>query len=86
MYIHIIYITTPLLSSQIWDIKSGSCIHTLKGHTDEILDVTFNKTGSRVASASADGNAHVYNTVTGECQAVLTGEIYMYVHVIFFIS
>jgi len=37
----------------------------LRGHNDEILDVTFNSTGSRLATASADGTARVYNTMTG---------------------
>ncbi len=23
---------------KIWDVKSGQCIHTLRGHNDEILD------------------------------------------------
>ena len=51
-------------------MKSGTCIHTLRGHTDEILDVTFNTTGSRLVTASADGQSRVYNT--------MTGTVYMY--------
>ena len=43
------------------------------GHNDEILDVTFNTTGSKLVTASADGNARVYNTMTGACQAILAG-------------
>lgn len=48
-------------------------MHTLKGHSDEILDVTFNSTGSRVLTGSADCQGRIYNTMSGDCQAVLIG-------------
>lgn len=58
---------------QVWDVQSGTCIHTLRGHNDEILDVSFNSTGSKLVTASADGNARVFNTMTGACHAILAG-------------
>ena len=33
---------------KIWDVKSGQLLNTLRGHNDEILDVSFNSTGSRL--------------------------------------
>lgn len=54
-------------------MQSGTCIHTLRGHNDEILDVSFNATGSKLVTASADGNSRVYNTMTGACHAILAG-------------
>jgi dynein assembly factor with WDR repeat domains 1 len=54
-------------------VQSGTCIHTLRGHNDEILDVAFNTTGSKLVTASADGNARVYNTMTGACHGILAG-------------
>jgi WD40 repeat protein len=57
----------------VWDVQSGTCIHTLRGHNDEILDVSFNATGSKLVTASADGNSRVYNTMTGACHAILAG-------------
>ncbi len=57
----------------MWDVQSGTCIHTLRGHNDEILDVSFNATGSKLVTASADGNSRVYNTMTGACHAILAG-------------
>jgi dynein assembly factor with WDR repeat domains 1 len=82
-------------------MASGTCVHTLRGHNDEILDVSFNTTGtphlhfvlpivsasycvlpilsstyragSKLVTASADGNSRVYNTMTGACHAILTG-------------
>lgn len=53
---------------KVWDVASGQCIHTLRGHNDEILDVSFNTTGSKLVSASADGTSRVFNTMTGACQ------------------
>jgi dynein assembly factor with WDR repeat domains 1 len=54
-------------------MASGTCVHTLRGHNDEILDVSFNVTGTKLVTASADGNARIYNTMTGACQTVLAG-------------
>jgi dynein assembly factor with WDR repeat domains 1 len=48
-------------------------VHTLRGHNDEILDVSFNATGSKLVTASADGTSRVFNTVNGACQAILIG-------------
>ncbi len=58
---------------QVWDVASGQCVHTLRGHNDEILDVSFNATGSRLVTASADGTSRVFNTMNGACQAILIG-------------
>jgi dynein assembly factor with WDR repeat domains 1 len=41
------------------------CLQTLRGHNDEILDVSFNATGSKLVTASADGTSRIYNTMTG---------------------
>ena len=62
-----------LLIAQVWDVKSGLCIHTLRGHTDEILDVVFNTTVSKIVTASADGASRIYNTMTGSCDSMLAG-------------
>lgn len=48
-------------------------LQTLRGHNDEILDVSFNATGSKLVTASADGTSRIYNTMTGACQAILIG-------------
>jgi WD40 repeat protein len=58
-------------------------------HNDEILDVSFNTTGTKLVTASADGNARVYNTMTGACHAILAGhegEISKVLHNILHIS
>merc|ERR1711977_221982 len=39
----------------------------------EVLDVSFNTTGNRLVTASADCTARVYNVMTGACIAILIG-------------
>lgn len=34
---------------KLWDVGSGECIQTLKGHNDEILDVTLNANGEWIS-------------------------------------
>lgn len=45
----------------------------MKGHVDEVLDIAFNSTGTRLVTASADGTARVYNVHNGACMSLLTG-------------
>ena len=58
---------------KIWDISTGKCVETLRGHVDEVLDLCFNSTGTMLVTASADGTARVYNVNTGACITALTG-------------
>lgn len=44
---------------------------------DEVLDITFNSTGTKLVTASADGTARVYNVMNGACTAILTGTNYL---------
>ena len=38
-----------------------------------MLDVSFNSTGTKLVTASADGVARVYNVMTSACTAILLG-------------
>lgn len=58
---------------KIWDIETGKCIYTLRGHTGEVLDLAFSPNGAKIVTASADQTARVYNTSTGLCLNILTG-------------
>jgi dynein assembly factor with WDR repeat domains 1 len=42
-------------------VRKGTCVKVFSGHTDEVLDLNFNSTGTKLASASADGTCKVYN-------------------------
>jgi WD40 repeat protein len=54
-------------------VGTGQCIETFRGPNDEVLDATFNSTGNKLAIASADNIARVYNVFTGACTALLQG-------------
>eukprot|EP00435_Cladocopium_sp_Y103_P008606 s5019_g2.t1 len=60
-------------SCKLWDVNNGQCMETLRGHSDEVLDVCFNTTGNRLVTASADCTARVYNVMTGACISILIG-------------
>lgn len=51
-------------------------METLRGHVDEVLDICFNSTGTRLVTASADSTARVYNVHTGACIGILTGNLF----------
>ncbi|NWR16847.1 DAW1 factor, partial [Emberiza fucata] len=63
----------PCLCVQLWDAVTGTHIATLAGHSKEVLDVCFDYAGQRIATASADGSARVYNAGTKQCIAKLEG-------------
>lgn len=42
---------------RLWNAETGDLVDTLTGHTDEILDVTFDMSGKHLATASADGES-----------------------------
>ena len=46
---------------------------TLRGHDDEVLDVTFDFTGQWLLTASADSTARCYNAVTHQLVSKLEG-------------
>jgi dynein assembly factor with WDR repeat domains 1 len=63
---------------KLWDLRNTSkSLVTFLGHEDEILDVTFNLTGSKIASASTDKTARIYNTKTLHTEYTLTGKIFI---------
>jgi len=46
---------------KLWDVRNGTCLKTFSGHEDEILDVAFNMTGTKLVTASADGTSRLYS-------------------------
>ncbi|NXR97712.1 DAW1 factor, partial [Oxylabes madagascariensis] len=65
--------SVPCLCVQLWDAVTGTHIATLAAHSKEVLDVCFDYAGQRIATASADGSARVYNAGTKQCIATLEG-------------
>ena len=49
-----------------WDITSGSCLSTLRGHTDFVTSVCFSPDGSKIVSGSEDKTILVWDAASGE--------------------
>jgi dynein assembly factor with WDR repeat domains 1 len=47
----------------MWDVGYGMCVETFVGHSDEVLDVKFNSTGTKLVTASSDSTARIYNVI-----------------------
>jgi WD40 repeat protein len=57
----------------VWDPETGRRVSTLMGHSGDVNDLVFSADGSRLATASSDGTARVWDPRTGEQQLVLRG-------------
>lgn len=49
--------------ARIWDIRTGECLHVLRGHTGPLHDVCFD--GSQVITASLDTDIRVWDPQSG---------------------
>lgn len=54
-------------SAKVWDTRMNSCLATLLGHDDEVLDLAFDNNGRKLATASSDCSARVWN-ISGNFQ------------------
>jgi WD40 repeat protein len=53
--------TTGAANVHLWDPRTGRALKTLRGHEDEIVALDFASDGKRVASASLDGTAKIWD-------------------------
>ena len=58
---------------RVWDVESGQCLHTLKGHTDSVNAVSLTPDGRRAVSGSEDKTLRVWDVETGRCLRTLEG-------------
>jgi WD40 repeat protein len=57
--------------AEVWDLRSGRRVHTLRGHTAPLTGVATSSDGRRIATSSQDGSARVWDARTGELEVVL---------------
>ena len=52
--------------SEIWDAAAGKLLHTLYGHSSQVVSVAFSPDGKYLASGSEDGVAKLWDATTGQ--------------------
>jgi WD40 repeat protein/transcriptional regulator with XRE-family HTH domain len=56
----------------VWDLSTGTLHYTLTEHMNEIKEIHFSPDGTRLATASFDGTARIWETATGKLLVTLT--------------
>ncbi|TFY56398.1 hypothetical protein EVJ58_g7671 [Rhodofomes roseus] len=57
---------------RLWNVETGSHLHTLYGHSQGVNAVAFSPNGQEIASGSDDATVKVWDSVTGACLRTLT--------------
>jgi WD40 repeat protein len=60
----------------IWDITSGSCLSTLRAHSNWVRAVAWSPCGQWLASGGDDRMIFIYDANTFEVKSSLTGHRY----------
>jgi WD40 repeat protein len=58
------------MTIRVWNIETGTCLHTLQGHTSYVTSLVLSSDGKRLYSGSKDNTIRVWNTETGTCLEV----------------
>jgi WD40 repeat protein/GTPase SAR1 family protein len=54
-------------SLKVWDIESGTCLATYRGHLDYVCSVAVSQNNERALSGSGDHTLKLWNLISGEC-------------------
>ena len=57
----------------VWDVRTGRAVRTLRGHTNRIVSTAFSPDGQRLGSAGMDGTVKVWDLQTGREILTLRG-------------
>lgn len=60
-------------SIRIWDVTTGYCLKTLRGHSDWVRDVAPSIDGRWLLSVGNDQSARLWDTTTGENKTTILG-------------
>lgn len=56
---------------RLWSADTGKCFYALRGHTAEVVCVTFDPTSTTLATGSMDNTAKLWNVERGQETATL---------------
>ncbi|CAL5090281.1 unnamed protein product [Urochloa decumbens] len=65
--------TAEFGSGEPADLENWKAVMTLRGHTADVVDLSWSPDDSTLASGSLDNTVHVWNMTNGMCTAVLRG-------------
>uniref|UniRef100_A0A0E0IIB5 Uncharacterized protein n=1 Tax=Oryza nivara TaxID=4536 RepID=A0A0E0IIB5_ORYNI len=54
-----------------WDVESGKCKMTFKGHTDYLHSIAVREANRQVVTGSEDGTARIWDCRSGKCTQVI---------------
>jgi WD40 repeat protein len=60
-------------AAKLWDVKTGHCIKTIKGHTNSVMTIALSPDGYHLASGYEDQNIRLWNLSTEQCVETLRG-------------
>ena len=55
----------------IWDINKETIMHEMKGHTSNIISITYSSDGKLIVTTSYDGSIRIWNAETGICKHII---------------
>ncbi len=61
------------VTSQVWCLKTGNCLQTLRGHEDRVLCLFWEEGGDRLFSGSTDRTIKSWSLESGGCLYTLRG-------------
>jgi WD40 repeat protein len=47
----------------VWNAETGQEMLTLRGHSDDVMSVSFSPNGQRIVSGSRDGTVKVWDAI-----------------------
>ena len=59
---------------KLWNLETGTLIHTFEGHTDAVNEVAITRDGKRVVSVSQDHSLKLWNIDSGSLIATFYGD------------
>ena len=57
----------------MWEVTNDEELHTLRGHTEGVLSVTYSRDGQWIVTGSMDQTARIWEAVSGRLIRTLVG-------------